>query len=272
MDTLSIEDLDTFLLQKQGKIIHQIWFGLIPTKREAKKAFQSMKMYRESWIIKNPSWFHFIWNYENCLKFIRTFYPEHHTLYNEYKYLIQKCDVVRYFILHRYGGMYVDMDYFCNKPFDHVLTNSIYFVETPNKIGSITHISNSLMYSVPNHPFWRQLFIDLEFSKNLPIYYGRHLTIMFSTGPGMLNRSFHKWRYKYKLNFLPQRKFHPYGLDNSDEKISSNVYAIHIGKGSWEEQDSKFLIFIYQEYQILLFIIFMFGILLLIDYKRGELT
>lgn len=261
MNELEFEDLDKYLLQKKGKIIHQVWFGTIPNKKEAAKAFEKMRIYRDSWIMQNPNWYYMCWNLENCNKLVRTFYPEHLNMYNKYIYPIQKCDTVRYLILHRYGGVYADMDYYCNKPLDEVFQiykNDIYFVETPNRINSNQiHISNSLMYSKPNHPFWRFLFIDLERNKKAPYYYSRHVAIMFTTGPGILNRVFNKYKFRYSLGFLPYKKFHPCGLtdDIVSLKNNKNIYAMHIGKGSWEKNDSKIIIFLYREYKLLLFII-----------------
>ena len=54
MEALNFEDLDKYLLKKDSKIIHQIWFGIIPNKRAAQKAFETLKKYRDSWLIKNP--------------------------------------------------------------------------------------------------------------------------------------------------------------------------------------------------------------------------
>jgi inositol phosphorylceramide mannosyltransferase catalytic subunit len=257
MDDLSFEDIDTYLLSQRGKIIHQIWFGTIPNKKKAKKAFESLKKYRDSWLIKNPDWTYICWNLDRCDSLIFTHYPEHREMYEKYPYQIQKCDAVRYFILHRYGGIYADMDYHCIKSFTEVLQrfhNPIYLVETPNKVSGEAHVSNSLMYSSPNHVFWKKLFIEMEKNRYTPYYYGRHLTIMFTTGPGILNRVYNRYKIRFRLDHFPYKKFHPLGLTTENIECK-DVYAIHMGKGSWETNDSKFLIFIYTEYKILLFIL-----------------
>lgn len=272
MEELSFEDMDRYLLNQNSKIIHQVWFGTIPNKREAAKIYKSLKVYRESWINKNPNWFYISWNLENCEKLIKQFYPHHLEMYKKYPYIIQKCDAIRYFILHRYGGIYADMDYFCNKSWDEVIKKypgDIYLVETPNNTGNNkVHISNSLMYSaIKNHPYWNSIFIEMELKKNSSYYYtSRHVTIMMTTGPSIINRIFNKYKYRYKLNYYPYKLFHPYGLDNDIKLIKdlpSNIYAVHLGKGSWETKDSKILIFVYQEYKIILAIIFLFSIPLL---------
>jgi mannosyltransferase OCH1-like enzyme len=262
MFDLSFEDLDRYLLQQKGRIIHQIWFGTIPNKRVAKKAYEKLKRYRDSWKIKNPSWCHVEWNKDYCYDLIKYIYPEHTELYKQYKYQIQRCDAIRYFILHRYGGLYADMDYFCNRPFDEVLENyqnDIYFVQSPNStIGQDNdHISNSLMYSKPNNPFWKKIFIELEQNKTCPYFYTKHMHVMFTTGPAFLNRIYSKYKYRFRVKSYPHRYFHPFGLkdDILSLKLGDNVYAAHIGKGSWEESDSKVLIGFVREWKVLLSIL-----------------
>ena len=56
MNTLEFVDLDRYLLAQKGRIIHQIWFGTIPNKKEASKTYKKFKLYRDSWKIKNPTW------------------------------------------------------------------------------------------------------------------------------------------------------------------------------------------------------------------------
>ena len=274
MDQLTFEDLDQYLLKQNSKIIHQVWFGTIPNKISASKTYKNLKPYRDSWINKNPNWFYMSWNLSNCNKLIKQFYPQHLQMFKNYPYDIQRCDAIRYFILHRYGGLYADMDYYCNKPWDEVINKypgNIYLVETPNNTGNDkVHISNSLMYSViKNHPYWNSIFIEMELKKNSSYYYtSRHVTIMMTTGPGIINRIFNKYKYRYKLNHYPYKLFHPYGISDDFKTLSNcskeqDVYAYHIQHGCWHKKDTVIFNFIYQEYKIILFIIFLLIIPLL---------
>ena len=268
MNNLSFEDLDTYLLNKKGKIIHQIWFGNIPNKKEAKKTYEKLIKYQKTWIINNPSWYYMLWNIPLTNNLVKEFYKHHESMYKNYPYQIQRCDTVRYFILHRYGGLYADMDYICYKSWDTVVNDykkDLYLVETPNKFFNDLQVSNSLMFSKPRHVFWDSLFIELEKNQSAPIYYSRHLTIMFTTGPGIINRVFDHYKTRYNLNYYPYKLFHPRGVSHEVDIINNkNIYAMHIGKGSWETSDSKLIIFIYQEYKILLFITVIFIILFFI--------
>lgn len=257
MSNLDFPDFDLFLKQRGDHIIHQIWFGTIPNKKEAEKAYISLKIYRDSWKIQNPNWYHVEWDKKMCELLVKSFYQEYWVLYQSYKHEIQRCDMARYFILHRYGGVYADMDYYCNKPLDRAFQRfdkDFYLVTTPNNGGQ--YVSNSFMYSKPGNVFWRRLFIEMEQRICFPIYYSRHMQIMYSTGPGILTRVYNRYKLKYKLNSLPAKLFHPYGI--SDDILSlrkSTAYTIHIGKGSWEKKDSKILIYMYRNIKMLMFIL-----------------
>jgi len=277
-DSLSLEDLDRVLTAQKGRLIHQIWFGLIPNKREAKKAYGKMKVYRDSWKIQNPTWFHIEWNKPMCVQFVKTFYPEHIDLFKNYRYEIQRCDAVRYLLLHRYGGWYADMDYFCNRPLDEAMVeykNDIYFVQTPNTTifhESADHISNSLMYSVPGHTFWKQIMLELEKKQKFPSFYGQHVTVMYTTGPSIINRVYSQYKYRYGVRSLPWKFFHPFGIGDNKCSLTSdpNVFTVHVGKGSWEQNDSKFFLILYTEWSILLFILSVLGVAMFIcSYSRN---
>ena len=176
---LNFTDLDTYLTAQKGRIIHQVWFGTIPNKRVARKEYIKLKRYRDSWKVKNPTWCHMEWSKDTSNQLVKMFFPEYKELWKKYQYEIQRCDFVRYLVLYRYGGLYADMDYYCNKSFDEVFSifrNDFYLVKTPN-MGD-TYVSNSLMFSKPKHVFWKKLMFEMEKHYKCPIYYSRHMIIM----------------------------------------------------------------------------------------------
>ena len=261
MLSLEFEDLDKYLLSQNSSIIHHVWFGLIPNRKDATKQYHKLKTCRDSWKIKNPNWCHMEWNKSLCLDILKKIYPEHIEMFKKYKYEIQRCDMIRYLILHRYGGWYVDMDYYCNRPLEEVMklyTNDIYFVETPNNtpFQETEHISNSLMYSKRNHVYWKQLMLELEKNQFVPYYYSKHLTVMFTAGPGILNRVYNYNKYKYKLKSLPWKYFQPYGIvdDIKLKNLNSDIFAVHMSNGSWASNDTLFINILFKEWLLFLFI------------------
>ena len=259
MNCVSFDTTDKCLLNCNERIIHQIWFGIIPNKNEAKKTMDVLTKYRDSWLIKNSNWTYKCWNLSECRLLIKLHFPEHLDMYDKYPYVIQKCDCVRYCILYRYGGLYADMDYCCNRPWDEVLRDypdDFYITETPNKLGQHNQISNSLMYSKRNHPFWKHLLLDMEKNMIMPLYYSKHMIIMYTTGPCIINRVFHKYQQKYSLKSYPYKLFHPFGI-TTELKVNndSSIYAYHLQKGSWNTFDTNIINFVYKDYKIIMFIV-----------------
>jgi mannosyltransferase OCH1-like enzyme len=262
MSVENFEQLDKQLLQLNGKIIHQVWFGTIPNKAVAAKEYIKLQKYRNSWPEKNPGWFRMEWNKKLSDHLVKTFYPEHYGMYRFFPYEIQRCDTVRYCFLHRYGGLYVDMDYYCNKPFDTVFEkypNNFYLVQTPNMPGEF--VSNSLMYSTPRHVFWRTLLIAMQNSRHPPVYYSKHLVVMYTAGPGIVNRVYQEYKNRYKLASFPHKYFQPYG--QSDDILSlknSQAYAIHASTGCWHSKDSAIIVILSRNWVIFLFVFLVMAI------------
>lgn len=267
---VEIEKLDKQLRKFRNRIIHHIWFQGVVNRKKAKKLYHSLRQCRESWIVKNPDWFHYEWNNGIATEFVKRYYPEHYEMYKSYKYEIQRCDVLRYMLLHRYGGLYVDMDYFCNRPFSASKIfngKNAYFVQSPNGVigQDDDHISNSLIYSKADNPFWRIVLLELEKQQEVPWYYSKHLTVMFTTGPGILNRLYYKYKNEYKIGSLEKELYHPYGITDVKLSLTGNeeVFSVHLGKGSWENADSKFLISLLRDWKFFVFIVAIFVCILI---------
>lgn len=51
-----------------------------------------------------------VWNMKTSRAFIEDEFPGFLETYDGYKFPIQRVDVLRYFLLRHYGGIYLDMD------------------------------------------------------------------------------------------------------------------------------------------------------------------
>lgn len=69
-----------------------------------------------------------------------------------------RSDVLRYEILHRFGGVYVDTDFECLRPIDPLLEEIAAFAawEQPRR-----WINNAILGSTPGHPFLAALIDEL---------------------------------------------------------------------------------------------------------------
>lgn len=89
------------------KIIHQIWIG--PKKMPEK--------YMDTWKDKNPDWTYMRWTDET----IKEYYPngfKNQKQIDEIGEWAGKADIMRYEILHDFGGFYADADSICTNTLD----------------------------------------------------------------------------------------------------------------------------------------------------------
>ena len=126
-------------------IIHQTWSTMhIP---------DTHKMWVKSWDILGG--LHILWTDQCCLRLIKEFYPDLANTYNSLMLPVQRADMVRLLFLHRYGGIYCDLDYeaFTDITEHMPEAEDIMIVSTTNPIYST--MQNSLMISrALSHPFW----------------------------------------------------------------------------------------------------------------------
>jgi mannosyltransferase OCH1-like enzyme len=98
------------------RIIHQIWVG--PKKKPEKLM--------NTWKDMNPEWEHIIWDSEKISeKYPNGFKNQKHI--DEIEEWAGKADIMRYEILHDYGGFYIDADSICiNSLDDHFLKHDCF--------------------------------------------------------------------------------------------------------------------------------------------------
>src|SRR4051812_26017051 len=62
-----------------------------------------------------------LWTDASSREFIAKHYSWFLDTFDAYKYSIQRADAIRYFVLHRFGGIYLDLDIGCLRPLDPLL-------------------------------------------------------------------------------------------------------------------------------------------------------
>lgn len=102
--------IDDDKVDKIPKIIHQIWVGNKPVPKYH-------EILKESWLKHNPDWEYKLWTNEDVAKLDMV----NRNLYEQTTHFGQKSDILRYELLYRYGGLYVDTDFECLKSFDDLI-------------------------------------------------------------------------------------------------------------------------------------------------------
>lgn len=132
-----------------SKIIHQI------APENINNWHPVWKICRKTWQENFPDFQHMIWSDVNGIdQFVKENYPQYYDFYISLDLHIMKIDISRYLILHKYGGIYADMDIYCYQNFyDDLDINSICLLDG-SKEGD--RFENSMIAAPPNCDFFIQ--------------------------------------------------------------------------------------------------------------------
>jgi len=217
------------------QILHQTWKD-----NQVPDVFSD---YVASWKTNHPDWEYRLWTDVDNRRLITEHYPWFLATYDAYPKPIQRADAVRYFILHRHGGLYVDLDFLSRKPITPLLRGRkcVLGVEPPQhcrQFGVPKLVCNALMASVPGHPFFETVIHQLpEFVDHVEC----KQPILSSTGPLMLTRVYENFPAKDSMEVLPSRHFYPLTLNQAAElrlmgktdiDLTDSV-AVHLYYGNW---------------------------------------
>ena len=137
------------------RIIHQSW----KSKRLPRRFANWSRTWRECF--PEPEWQHLLWTDADNERFVADEYAWFLERYKSFRRNIYRVDSVRYLYMHRFGGIYSDLDNVCLRPFEHLLRgHNLVFGDIVHNVKPSpywTYIQNSFMYSSPGHPFWLDL-------------------------------------------------------------------------------------------------------------------
>lgn len=212
------------------KIIHQTWKNNnIPKK---------WQLSQTQWKKLHPDYEYILWTDADIRNYIKEKHPSFLKLHDSYEYNIQRADMIRYFILYDFGGIYSDLDLYPVENIEKYISNydesvDVLLVNSGNVKNCIT---NSFMVSKKNAPLWKK--VQKRLKQKLPIYiYGKHLKVMYSTGPLMFTKICKKNEDVFQL--LPQEKFMAYSSNDDFSVIKKDAVLIPLKGQSWNAWDSK---------------------------------
>lgn len=184
---------------------------------------------------------HIMWTDDKISDFIEEEYPEYFFLYHAFPFKIMGFDIARCLVLHKYGGIYTDMDYFCVKNFYDDLNKNLILVEGTNPSELV---QNSLMCSKKGHEFWIKYLELVEYRYHDSCVlrnYPRIRTPEFSeyvlrvTGPGCLEKTVKVYNKinKEQIQILDRSIYNSIMLDIESEKNYKQIKCFHALTGKW---------------------------------------
>lgn len=136
-----------------------------------------------------------LWDLKDCEKLIQEDYSEYQDLWNDFRYAIQRADFIRYCILHKYGGIYIDCDIRPMKDLQEIFQARQYFVYWADDEKRKPY--NAIMGSQKGN----NLFLDIMKQSKHDFYEKRNIKsydtwvgrfIFQTTGHNMLDRVMRK--------------------------------------------------------------------------------
>jgi len=195
------------------KIIHQ-------SQKDEDSITKEESLYRERLLKINPNFEYKFWSDEDNYNLIKDHYNWFLPTYDSYKWPVQKADACRYFYLHRYGGIYLDLDMEAVQPIARMINfldkgviqpldrsgagaKSVFlFEEYPNAFFLQKTIFNGIMVSSKGDPFWPFVHFCLQayqFQQEKKLKANPHVNpktqnVLRSTGPRFLREAYIKYK------------------------------------------------------------------------------
>lgn len=222
---------------------------------------QNGKHHRTVLPMISPNWEYKLVRTKEAREFIATHFPWFLKTYDALPYAVQKSDAIRYAWLYIHGGVYFDLDMQLRKPLDDLfsqLDGTLYLCNSANVTSY--YLGNAFMASVPQNPVWITMLERIAKGTPWPngLFFGKHLTVMFTTGSAALTKVIHETKTPYTI--VPRRLISQCSvceLSNGTGtcRISSEHFVMVNGASHWNSWDSKVINFVMCNFKTILFIV-----------------
>jgi mannosyltransferase OCH1-like enzyme len=184
----------------------------------------------------HPDWTYRLWTDDDNIAFVRSEFPEFVQTFTSLPRNIMRADVIRYLLMYRLGGLYMDLDYEMLKPFDLLEQDIVLPLESDGQFGpGNDKVCNSIFAAAPGHPLFKMAIEDLKNNPPTP-----QADVEASTGPIFLSRIFRAALAAGIEVYTPARPlFSPPTPENPrqyraiiDQGVS---YGIHHCDGTWRQ-------------------------------------
>jgi len=192
------------------KIIHQIWIGPKPAPTNL----------MNSWKNKHPDFEYILWNEEEIQKRQLVLSCDQQiALIPE---INGKADIIRWEILYKYGGYFVDADSICIEPFDEYFANKTAFATYENENVRTGLIATGTMGFIPNHPICRDIIQWIKSAESYNLI--KETRAWYSVGPGLLTKMLETGKYP-DFSVYPSHCFLPIHFTGPEYEGHKKVYG-----------------------------------------------
>ena len=240
------------------KIIHFIWIDFKDELNQNTIIPDNYMTNIENCKKLNPDFEIKIWNGYDCYFFVKKNFPKYFNTYNNLKYPIQKCDIVRLMIVYIYGGIYSDVDRICLKSYNYLLDKYKKYNVILSRYKNYPHIFNDPIICTKNNDF---IYYCIN---NIKIYNlgNRYLDIFLSTGPFFITKQYYMYKKKEDIIIIDS-ELNPCNICNCSLDIKNSV-TFTAYDNNWLDKNSYEMIskFIYCKLNLIFLIFFILLILI----------
>ena len=205
------------------KIIHQIWLG-----GDVPEAFESLM---QGWVDAHfgRGWRYKLWTDKEAA----AFGLQNQKYYDETDNYGVKSDLLKWEIIYRYGGVYVDVDFECLCPLDILHYSYDFYVGIQPLDTQYVQLGAALFAAHRHHPILKHCIDTIKDDWH-------HKGAPAKSGPVHFTKSFFKTacdKSSGRVIALPATYMYPLGCRQKelkiDEWIANGAYAVHHWAKSW---------------------------------------
>ena len=220
------------------RLIHQTW-----KTAEVPKHWESSRRSWEGW----EGWTYQLWTDATMDAFMVEHYPWFVVQYRAYPRGIYRADAWRYFVLHHYGGIYVDLDIEA-KPqafrafYELVKHQKVVLSQARHATGS-QPLTNAIMMSQPQVDFWPRVWAVLQGPDSVRgwkrmVRWIPYFHVLMTTGPGIVCDAHSTYRGPHNIYVAPAGLLQP-GQRSDQPPIDTTESVVKTLPGSsWHEAGS----------------------------------
>jgi len=253
-ETNSLKKIKPQKTNKIPKIFHYIWFG-----RKLPKEYLPIL---QTWIDKHPTWTFIFWvdnpqnynlgtlmndfTFKDIKKYlnkknnkeqkividIKNLSFKNRTFFDKAKNYGQQSDILKWEIVYRYGGAYIEVDLECIKPLDILHHTYDFYTGIIPLDTSFLQLGSALFAAKPKHPILKHCVETIKDD-------WERVQIIVSTGPLHFTKSFCSKMGKNGMIDVafPASYFYPCGYQEKklpkESWLKPESFAVHHWAGSW---------------------------------------
>ena len=193
------------------KILHQIWIG--------PKSPPTVLM--KTWELKHPNLQYILWNEEEIQR--RNLVFKCQKQIDMIQEINGKADIIRWEILQKFGGIFVDADSICIEPFNDSFFENTGFATFENKKIRDDLIATGTMGFVPEHTLLNDIIYSISNGKHDDAIQTHRAWA--SVGPALLTDFLNTQRYQHNMTIYPSHYFLPIHFTGDSYDGHKKVYA-----------------------------------------------